>query len=70
MDHDGEPLGSPAVTVAMPSVAAHLSAHTAKCKWVLYAVGCFVAQCHEVTWEMCNGYIDHLINSMESGTIP
>ena len=70
MDHDCEPLGSPAMTAAMPSVAAHLLAHTAKRKWVLYAVDHFVAQCHEITSKMCNGYIDHLINGMESGAIP
>ena len=55
---------------ATPSVAAHLSTHTAKRKWVLYAVDCFVAQCHEVTCVTCNGYVNHLISSMESGTVP
>ena len=70
MDHDGEPSGSPAVTAAMPSVAAHLSAHTAKHKWVLYAVDHFVAQCHEVTCETCSGYVDHLITGVESGAVP
>ena len=29
-----------------------------------------MAQCHEVACETCNGYVDHLINSGESGTIP
>ena len=47
-----------------------LSTHTAKRKWVLYAADHFVAQCHEVTCETCNGYINHLINGVESGTIP
>ena len=70
MDHDGKPSGSPAVTAATPSVATHLSAHTAKCKWVLYAADLFVAQCHEVTCKMCNGHINHLINGVERGTIP
>ena len=58
------------MTAAMPSVATHLSAHTAKCKWVLYAVDRFVAQCHKVACKMCNGYVNHLINGMESGTVP
>ena len=70
MDHDGEPLGLPAVTAATPSMAARLSAHTAKRKWVLYAADCFVAQCHEVTCETCSGYVDHPITGVESGTIP
>ena len=70
MDHDGEPSGSSAVTAAMPSVAAHLSAHTAKRKWVLYAADRFMAQCHEVTCEMCSGYVDHLITGVESGAVP
>ena len=55
---------------ATPSMAAHLSAHTAKCKWVLYAADRFMAQCHEVTCETCNRYVDHLISGMESGTVP
>ena len=70
MDHDDEPLGSPAVMAATPSVAACLSTHTAKCKWVLYAADCFMAQCHKVTCATCNGYVDHLINSVESGAVP
>ena len=70
MDHDGEPLGLPAVMVAMPSVAARLSTHTAKHKWVLYAADHFMAQCHEVTCETCSGYVDHLITGVESGAIP
>ena len=70
MDHDGEPLGSPAMMAATPSMAARLSAHMAKRKWVLYAADHFVAQCHEVTCETCNGYVDHLINGVESGTVP
>ena len=70
MDHDGEPSGSPAMMVATPSVAAHLSAHTAKRKWVLYAADRFVAQCHEVTCETCSGYVDHLITGVESGAVP
>ena len=52
MDHDGKPSGLPAMMAATPSVAAHLSTHTAKRKWVLYAVDCFVAQCHEVTCDV------------------
>ena len=70
MDHDGKPSGSPAMTAAMPSVATHLSAHTAKRKWVLYAADRFMAQCHEVTCKTCNGYVNHLINGVESGAIP
>ena len=70
MDHDGEPSGSPAMMAATLGMAAHLSTHTAKHKWVLYAVDCFMAQCHEVTCEMCSGYVDHLITGVESGTIP
>ena len=70
MDHDGEPLGSPAMMVATPSMAAHLSAHTAKRKWVLYAADRFMAQCHEVTCKTCNGYVNHLINGVESGAVP
>ena len=70
MDHDGEPSGPPAMTVATPSVAARLSTHTAKCKWVLYAVDRFVAQCHKVTCETCSGYVDNLITGVESGAVP
>ena len=73
MDHDGEPSGSPAVTAATwptPSVATRLSAHTAKCKWVLYAADRFVAQCHKVTCETCNGYVGHLINGVCQGSSP
>ena len=70
MDHDGELSGSSAMTAATPSMAACLSAHTAKHKWVLYTVDRFVAQCHEVTCETCSGYVDHLITGVESSAIP
>ena len=29
-----------------------------------------MAQCHEVACKTCNGYINHLISSMESGAVP
>ena len=69
MEHDSEPSGLPVVPAATPSVATRLSAHTAKRKWVLYSADRFVAQCHEVACETCNGYIYHLINDMESGAV-
>ena len=62
--------GSSTTPMAMHSVAACLSTHTAKYKWVLYAADRFVAQCHQVSCETCNRYVNHLINGMESGTIP
>ena len=37
---------------------------------VLYLADRFVAQCHKVACETCNGYIDHLINGVESGAVP
>ena len=70
MDHDGECLGLPAMTAATPSMAAHLFANTAKCKWVLYTADHFVAQCHEVACKTCNGYVNHLITCVESSAIP
>ena len=70
MEYDGEPSGSPVAPAATSSVAAHLSAHTAKRKWVLYAADLFMAHCHEVACETCNRYVNHLINDVESGAVP